>query len=342
MTNIKVSVIIPVYNVEKYIKRCIDSVLGQTLKTIEIILVDDGSPDNCGKICDDYAIMDSRISVIHQKNQGLGLARNSGMNIARGEFIAFVDSDDYIEKDMLEIMYNKAKMEMADTCLCNIKNVSGTFKGKDVIEDILIKSIGAKYDGSDYIGMAVWRGIYSRELIVKNQIQFVSEREYISEDIVFDLMYYKHSKCITIVNKMLYNYTINMESLSRGYKANRFEMCTKLYEKEKELLRQQKIYELGIERLNMTYFWNINSCFIQEINYEKENGKKISKENIKKIIKNFHIIDEMCIKKMRFKDKILLYIMKKNNVLSIKLYFKLKINIKKFIYKITYIRGVKN
>lgn len=331
MSSIKVSVIIPVYKVEKYIERCINSVLEQTLEEIELVLVDDGSPDNCGKICDDYANMDSRISVIHKKNQGLGLARNSGMNIARGEFIAFVDSDDYIEKDMLETMYNKAKTEGADTCLCNIKNVSGTFRGEDVIREVLIKSIGAKYDGSDYIGMSVWRGIYSRELITKNKLQFVSEREYISEDIIFDLTYYKYSNCTTIVNKMLYNYTINTDSLSRGYKANRFEMCAKLYEKEKEMLREQEIYELGIERLNMTYFWNVNSCLIQEINYEKENGKKICEDNIKRIISNFYIIDEISKKKMRFKDKMLVCIMKKNKVFWIKIYFKLKIYFKKHI-----------
>ena len=96
----KVSIIVPVYKVEKYLRKCIDSIINQTLKDIEIILVDDGSPDNCGKICDEYAAKDTRIKVIHKENGGLSSARNAGMEVAEGEYIGFVDSDDWIESDM--------------------------------------------------------------------------------------------------------------------------------------------------------------------------------------------------------------------------------------------------
>ena len=90
----KVSIIVPVYNVEKYLKRCVDSLVGQTLKDIEIILVDDGSPDGCPKMCDDFVATDSRIKVVHKPNGGLGSARNAGLEVAKGEYVAFVDSDD--------------------------------------------------------------------------------------------------------------------------------------------------------------------------------------------------------------------------------------------------------
>ena len=92
----KVSIIVPVYNVEKYLDRCMESLLNQTLKDIEIILVDDGSPDNCPQICDEYAKKDSRVKVVHKVNAGLGYARNSGLDVASGEYVAFVDSDDYV------------------------------------------------------------------------------------------------------------------------------------------------------------------------------------------------------------------------------------------------------
>ena len=103
----KVSIIVPVYKVEKYLDRCVQSLINQTLNDIEIILVDDGSPDNCPQMCDDYALKDKRIKVIHKNNAGLGFARNSGLDIARGEYIAFCDSDDCVREDAYEVLYEK-------------------------------------------------------------------------------------------------------------------------------------------------------------------------------------------------------------------------------------------
>ena len=98
----KVSIIVPIYNVEKYLHRCVDSIINQSHKDLEIILVDDESPDKCPEMCDEYAKQDSRVKVIHKKNGGLGYARNSGLEIATGEYVAFIDSDDYVEPDMVE------------------------------------------------------------------------------------------------------------------------------------------------------------------------------------------------------------------------------------------------
>ena len=115
----KISIIVPVYKVEKYIHKCIDSILNQTFKDFELILVDDGSPDNCGKICDEYAKKDSRVIVIHKENGGLSSARNSGLDIARGDYIGFVDSDDYIENDMYELLYNLCEENNCDISSCS-------------------------------------------------------------------------------------------------------------------------------------------------------------------------------------------------------------------------------
>ena len=125
--NSLISVIIPVYKVEKYLSKCVESIINQTYKNLEIILVNDGSPDNCGEICDEYAKKDSRIKVIHKENGGLSDARNAGIEIASGQYIAFVDSDDYIASNMYERMYETKKdiknIRSNDISYCNIKKL---------------------------------------------------------------------------------------------------------------------------------------------------------------------------------------------------------------------------
>lgn len=123
----EISIIVPVYNVEKYLEKCVDSILNQTFKDFELILVDDGSPDNSGLICDQYAEKDSRVKVIHKENGGLSSARNAGIDIARGKYLGFIDSDDYIAEDMYELLYNNIIREKADLSICGIYHV---YEGK--------------------------------------------------------------------------------------------------------------------------------------------------------------------------------------------------------------------
>lgn len=124
----EISVIVPVYKVEPYLRKCVDSILAQTFTDIELILIDDGSPDNCGAICDEYAAKDNRVVVIHQQNAGVSAARNAGLDIARGSYIGFVDSDDWIEPEMYETMLRTAKESNADVVICGAKytDVEGT------------------------------------------------------------------------------------------------------------------------------------------------------------------------------------------------------------------------
>ena len=112
-SNELISIVIPIYKVEQYLRRCIDSVICQTYKNIEIILIDDGSPDNCGKLCDEIKKKDNRIKVIHKSNGGLSDARNCGINIATGKYITFIDSDDYVTEDYIEYMYRLLSQEKA-------------------------------------------------------------------------------------------------------------------------------------------------------------------------------------------------------------------------------------
>lgn len=125
----EISIIVPVYNVEKYLDKCVNSILNQTFQDFELILVDDGSPDNCGEMCDDYAARDKRVTVIHQVNGGLSAARNAGIEIAKGRYLGFVDSDDYIAEDMYELLYNNLKNEDADLATVGFLDV---YAGKNL------------------------------------------------------------------------------------------------------------------------------------------------------------------------------------------------------------------
>lgn len=141
------SIIVPVYNVEPYLKRCIDSILDQTFKDFELILIDDGSPDGCPKICDEYSRADDRVTVVHQKNAGVSSARNAGLKIAKGKYIGFVDPDDYIERDMYELMMNEAKKNSSDIVCVNwlIDN------GSEIIQNKLTSDVPETMDRITFV-----------------------------------------------------------------------------------------------------------------------------------------------------------------------------------------------
>ncbi len=163
-----ISVIVPVYNVEKWLNKCVDSILAQTYKNIELILVDDGSPDRCGEICDSYAEKDARVKVIHQENARQGAARNSGLDIAKGDYIGFVDSDDYIAPDMYEEMLSKMEEHNADMAVCGFYNISpyravagSTHDGVLVMDN---REAMKTYYSTNLIHCTVWNKLYKREL----------------------------------------------------------------------------------------------------------------------------------------------------------------------------------
>ena len=239
-----VSIIVPVYNVEPYLERCIQSLLNQSLKDIEIILVDDESPDNCPMMCDQYALMDSRVKVIHKKNGGLGFARNSGLEIATGEFVAFVDSDDYVEKIMYEKLYQEARNSNADAVYSNfyveqstgvwIKseevNQKRLWVGDDVISFMLDMISSAPYVRQERkYQMSVWHSIYRSSIIKKFAIRFLSERQVGSEDIPFQVDFLLKSKKVVYMPEMFYHYCNNAKSLTAKYKLNMFDMYKNLY-----------------------------------------------------------------------------------------------------------------
>ncbi|EGP5645524.1 glycosyl transferase family 2 [Enterococcus faecium] len=163
----EISIIVPVYKVEPYLRKCVDSILAQTFTDFEVILVDDGSPDNSGKICDEYASKDSRVRVIHKKNGGLSSARNAGIDVARGKYLGFVDSDDYIEKDMYELLYDNIVKEQADLSICGVYDLYANREPKILTPQYMVLS---KIEAmkmileAKVVSVQAWNKLYKKEI----------------------------------------------------------------------------------------------------------------------------------------------------------------------------------
>lgn len=268
MENKSISVIIPCYNVEKYLDRCLNTIVNQTLQNIEIILVDDGSQDKVPELCDRWAKEDTRIKVLHKQNEGLGYARNSGMELATGEYIAFVDSDDYIDLNMYATLYNEAKESGADAVFCGFqtevqKNVwlksnevkqKKTWEGKEIIHLMLDMVANApKIKKERNFQMSVWHSIYKHDIIKTSRIKFHSEREIVSEDIPFQIQFLKKANKVVYLPHTYYNYCLNESSITMTYKRSRFQGYINLRKLLKELLADIDGSNNRINRLFIGY-----------------------------------------------------------------------------------------
>ena len=340
----KVSVIVPIFNVEKYLKRCLDSIINQTLQDIEIILVDDESPDNCPIICDDYAKIDSRIKVIHKNNEGLGFARNSGLEIATGQYVAFVDSDDYVDLKMYETLYNVAEKSGYDAIYSgfNIVRKSGKIEIKKQVEtftnlfrrtDIdrfIFDMVGADplYPSDVKYLMSSCLTLYSTKILKENNLKFSSEREFISEDLLFNIDYLMLAKKIAIDNNSYYYYCYNENSITRSYNKNRFKEQKKIYLEIYRRLIIKYDYDLFRNNLDRLKISHLRGSIKQLIKFRKEiNYIKIRHEI--KVIVNDDIFKDLIynypFERLAFKHKIFFLGLKNNliNLLMLIVYFDL-------------------
>ena len=244
MTRPRISVILPVYKVEAYLRRCIDSIINQSFRDLEIILVDDGSPDNCGAICDEYACRDARIHVIHQENMGLYGARNTGMKIASGEYISVVDSDDWMEADaysqMIQIIdeYHPDMIRFGFKKMLNEKIIA---EKKMPYEEKIYKDDALRMIQLDTISnegvldykktriLSAWSNLYRRELVMENDIIFISEREILNEDYLFVLQVSLAAESVYVSDKAFYCYDTRDGSITMSYRQNMFERKKKLF-----------------------------------------------------------------------------------------------------------------
>lgn len=292
----KVSVIVPVYNVEKYLDRCILSLTKQTLKDIEIILVDDDSPDNSPAICEEWSRKDFRIKVIHKKNGGLGMACNSGFEVAKGKYVAFVDSDDWVEEDMYQTLFDTAEKNNAQMVFSGIRrfddagNVTPMYQPyglvrhdeREKINSMMLDMIASEPSVrvERKIPMSAKIVLYDRKMLIENNIRFESERKFISEDLLFNLDCLAVSECVVELPKTFYNYYINTSSLSRTMRLDRFEKALDIRE---ELLHRYtglpEEFQTRVDRMFIGY----SRVAIRQISCAPHIGLKQKQMLIKKV-----------------------------------------------------------
>ena len=205
MNECKLSIIVPVYGVEKYIDKCLNSLVKQSLKEIEIIVVNDGTKDNSQKIIDKYVKKyPDKIKSYIKENGGQGSARNYGLKKATGEYIGYVDSDDFVEKDMYKKLYNKAKENNYDIVVCGNYNVSEDYQNKNI--DAFINNYNTDLENIFFGKMAVWNKIYKRDILIKNKFEFKEKVWY--EDLAFTLKAIMNSNTFAFIDEPLYDYLI--------------------------------------------------------------------------------------------------------------------------------------
>lgn len=241
MSNPKVSIIVPCWGVEKYLDKCVESLVNQTLRDIEIILVDDVSPGRVPQICDQWAQKEPRIKVIHKtKNEGLGMACNTGLGVATGEYVAFCDSDDWVEPDMYESMLKEAESRQVDAVITGLKRVDthgkpygvmrhfdsySFYEGTEAINELIAEMIAASPERREdrYIEPSAKVILYNKTTIDKYHLRFPSERDVPSEDLLFNLHFLCHSHKISILPQRFYNYRITPGSITKDTSKNLFE-----------------------------------------------------------------------------------------------------------------------
>lgn len=239
-----ISIVVPVYNSEKNLKACVDSLLKQTYTDIEIILVEDGSKDRSPEICDEYAKKDLRVRAVHKENEGVSMARNLGISMARGEYVQFVDSDDYIAPDMCKTMLETIKKDLSDFVLCGFHHL---YLGRDIIK--LPKLQKTVYETESFAAPFLelyqqgflnmpWNKLYKKELIQQEFPKGLS----LGEDLLFNLAYMKQVKKVSLVSEPFYFYIQekNQNTLSSKKREDKLEIAKKICEAAKNFY-----YNLG-------------------------------------------------------------------------------------------------
>lgn len=292
-----ISIIIPIYNVEKYLARCLDSVLGQTYKNIEVILVNDGSKDGSLALCEAYAQKDARIKVIDKVNEGVSVARNTGMRAATGKYIGFVDPDDWLEREMYERLYEGISQSEYPIALCNyfrdtkMRSVPKVFEfeknsltAEEVVDKMITHMIGIeditpKYT---YIMGCVWRGLYEREFFETHELQFTPGIT-IMEDLVFMVQALLKSKGVYIDHGVYYHYIQNPKSVLHSYNERMWEDQIRVHYLLEESLKEAGLEEKMRNRLDLRYISMVFAAIKNETFVKTDQEFKDRVLNIKEI-----------------------------------------------------------
>lgn len=281
----KISVIVPVYNVERYLKRCIESIINQTYKDLEIILVDDGSTDSSGNICDEYKKIDKRISVIHKKNGGLSDARNEGLKVVTGTYIAFVDSDDFLDLDMYEYMQKNIEKENADIVICGTKidydNGKIIVKSSKKLEEFDTKRALIELNSFKTFDMSVWNKLYKKSVI--DRIMFPVGKK--SEDYFVMYRYFDRAQKVVVLPEAKYHYIQRENSISRGKEITYDYIEGSKSQKNFIDQKHPEISYVGNTAYAFSYVATYNRCIKYKVQLSKDK-KKMFKNEVKKYLKD--------------------------------------------------------
>ena len=340
--DILVSVVLPVFNVEKYLDRCLKSVTEQTYKNLDIILVDDGSTDSSSAKCDQWAEKDNRIRVIHKNNAGLGRARNTGIDYAKGEYIYFLDSDDYITDTAIEKMLEDATKHGSEIVLFGFSRVNKNgevifssiphpqknyYSDSEICDIILPNLFGEGCEIENNMGLwgSAWTSLFSMELINRTGWKFASERDYISEDVYSFLDLYSSVKAVSVLSESLYYYCENESSLSLTYRKERVERInTWIFECLNLCDTNQYPISVRNSLFSMYYSNIIGAMKTMVLALDKKNAlaelrrilsDKKTKENLSRINFRFEAL----------KRRILLVAMKNRAILPVYYFIKMKV-----------------
>ena len=328
-----VSIIVPVYKVEKYIDRCVNSLLKQTLTDIEIILVDDGSPDNCPKICDEYAEKDRRIKVVHKENCGLSSARNAGLKAVTGKYVGFVDSDDDVDLSMYEKMYNVAEECQVDFVMSDYIRIlqndeyylktldidAGKYDKNKIIKEIfpqLLMRQNLEYGPL----LSVWHCLYRRDFLDKNNLTFDEDVRWSEDNIFSAFVGYHADSFYYLKNEGLYYYYNNPGTITTSYRKGSWDVYCTMNNHLSDFFSKVKDYNFNRQLKLHMIFYACNSIG-QEIGRPVESAIKeidriLNSKELTEAFKDFEIKDipfklKIQLLLMKWKQSKLLYYLKK-------------------------------
>lgn len=299
-----ISVIIPVYNVEKYLRRCLESIINQTYMNLEIIIVNDGSLDSSLQICKEYQSVDKRIIIIDKVNEGVSVARNTGINAASGKYIAFVDPDDWIEFNMYQNMYNTIEKHKCNIAFCNyykdskysssikLLNIKKDVLGKlDIINELIGNMIGIEdiLPRYRYVMGCVWRCLYLKEFLDNNNLRFTPGIT-IMEDLIFNIEALIYTDKVCIDQGIYYHYVKNKKSVLHSYNEKMWQDQIMVYNILEKLLKDADLDEYMRNRLDLRYIAMAACAFGNEV-YMSDANLKGKIEAAKYIIKDSNFKD---------------------------------------------------
>ena len=294
------SIILPIYNVAPYLQRCVQSVLDQKFCDFELILVDDGSTDESGEICDRLSAQHPCIRVIHKTNGGLSSARNAGLEIARGEYIWWVDSDDWIAEDALNILFEASASQRPDMVKCNYVRVEGDEQPffsnarpglyeKEAEKELLNIALLTP----SRFCLSAWSHIYRRDFLEKNQLTFVSERTIGSEDYLFNLQALAVAQSVQVIPEQLYFYEQRDGSLSQRYKKDLPDRYIRLYMQLRQFYAKISLLEQYERKICRFFAWHLihSTCIFNEYRVSAGHSMAEGRENVQQILKRPEVRD---------------------------------------------------